>query len=110
MGLNLSRSIGDRALKELNSGFLAVPYVSRVHTVQAEESLVVLLASDGLWDVTTTTMVVQVAHGVLSEHPGDLSLLCQVLMDHAIQRRSRDDITIVALQIEAAKVSNGGSD
>lgn len=102
MGLNLSRSIGDRALKEVNSGFLAVPYVSRVHTVQAGEALILLLASDGLWDVTTPTMVVQIAHGVLSEHPGDLSLLCQVLMDHAIQRRSRDDITIVALEIEAS--------
>lgn len=110
MGLNLSRSIGDRALKEINAGFLAVPYVSRVHTVQSGESLILLLASDGLWDVTTTTMVVQIAHGVLSEHPGDLSLLCQVLMDHAIKRRSRDDITIVALQIEATEPSNGGSE
>jgi serine/threonine protein phosphatase PrpC len=107
MGLNLSRSIGDRTLKELNAGFSAVPFVSRVHTVQAGESLLLLVASDGLWDVTTTTMVVQIAHGVLLEHPGNLSLLCQVLMDHAIRRRSRDDITIVALQIEAAESSNG---
>lgn len=109
MGLNLSRSIGDRALKELNAGFMAVPYVSRVHTVEPDESLLLLLASDGLWDVTTTTMVVQIAHGLLSEHPGDLGLLCRVLMDHAIKRRSRDDITIVALQIEAEESVNGGS-
>jgi protein phosphatase len=109
MGLNLSRSIGDKALKEINSGFLAVPYVSKVHTVQAQESLLLLLASDGLWDVTTTTIVVQIAHGVLAEHPGDLSLLCQVLMDHAIKRRSRDDITIVAVHIEAEDPSNQSS-
>lgn len=101
MGLNLSRSIGDKALKNLNAGFLAVPYVSKVYTVAPEDSLLLLLASDGLWDVTTTTAVVQVAHSVMQEHPGDLGLLCQVLMDHAIRRKSKDDITVVAVQIHA---------
>eukprot|EP00892_Ulva_mutabilis_P004230 jgi/Ulvmu1/2179/UM013_0024.1 len=101
MGLNLSRSIGDRALKNLNAGFLAVPYVSKVYNVAPADSLLLLLASDGLWDVTTTTAVVQVAHNVLQESPGDLGLLCQVLMDHAIRRKSKDDITVVAVQIHA---------
>lgn len=101
MGLNLSRSIGDKALKNLNAGFLAVPYVSKVYTVAPEDSLLLLLASDGLWDVTTTTAVVQVAHSVMQESPGDLGLLCQVLMDHAIRRKSKDDITVVAVQVHA---------
>lgn len=101
MGLNLSRSIGDKALKNLNAGFLAVPYVSKVYSVAPTDSLLLLLASDGLWDVTTTTAVVQVAHSVLQEQPGDLGLLCQVLMDHAIRRKSKDDITVVAVQIHA---------
>lgn len=101
MGLNLSRSIGDKALKNLNAGFLAVPYVSKVYSVAPEDSLLLLLASDGLWDVTTTTAVVQVAHSVMQENPGDLGLLCRVLMDHAIRRKSKDDITVVAVQIHA---------
>ena len=102
MGLNLSRSIGDRALKEMNSGFLAEPYVSKVHTVAPEEELLVVLASDGLWDVTNANLVMRIAFRVLTDHPGDVRLLCQVLLEHAVSRRSRDDITIVVLLVSAA--------
>ena len=102
MGLNLSRSIGDRALKERNPGLLAEPYISKVHTVPAGEALLAVLASDGLWDVTNANLVMRVAYKVLADHPGDVQLLCEVLMEHAIRRRSRDDITIVVLHIDAA--------
>ena len=103
MGLNLSRSIGDRPLKELNSGFTAEPYVSKVHTVAPSEELLVVLASDGLWDVTNANLVMRIAFRVLSDHPGDVRLLAQVLMEHAVSRRSKDDITIVVLQVAAAR-------
>jgi serine/threonine protein phosphatase PrpC len=99
MGLNLSRSIGDKALKDLNPGFVAEPYVSKVHTVTAGEDLLIILASDGLWDVTNANLVMRVAYRVLSDYPGDIKLLCEVLMEHAVSRRSKDDITIVVLQI-----------
>ena len=105
MGLNLSRSIGDRSLKDMNSGFLAEPYVSKVHTVAPGDELLLVLASDGLWDVTNANLVMRIAFRVLTEHPGNVKLLCEVLMEHAVSRRSRDDITIAVLLVNAR--SNG---
>ena len=109
MGLNLSRSIGDRSLKDLNSGFVAEPYISKVHSVAADEALLIVLASDGLWDVTSANLVMRVAYRVLADHPGDLELLCAVLMEHAISRRSKDDITIIVLQVDPRERSGAAS-
>jgi serine/threonine protein phosphatase PrpC len=99
MGLNLSRSIGDKVLKELNPGLVADPYVSKVHAVPPSESLLAVIASDGLWDVTNTDLVMRVAYRILADHPGDVMLLCEVLMELAVTRKSRDDITIAVLDI-----------
>jgi protein phosphatase len=102
MGLNLSRSIGDNALKELNSGFVAEPYISKVHDVRGDDSLLLIMASDGLWDVTNANIVMRIAYRVLAEHPHDVNLVSQVLLEHALQRRSKDDITICVVLIDAA--------
>jgi serine/threonine protein phosphatase PrpC len=103
MGLNLSRSIGDKVLKELNPGLVADPYISKVHTVPTGESLLAVIASDGLWDVTNTDLVMRVAYRVLADHPGDVVLLCEVLMELAVTRKSQDDITIAVLDIKSTE-------
>jgi serine/threonine protein phosphatase PrpC len=64
-----------------------------------DEALLIVLASDGLWDVTSANLVMRVAYRVMLDHPGDLELLCAVLMQHAITRRSKDDITIIVMQV-----------
>ncbi|MEW5301423.1 MAG: hypothetical protein WDW36_004283 [Sanguina aurantia] len=50
-GLNISRMLGDRCLKEENLGFLAEPHVSTAATVPAGHVAYLIMASDGLWDV-----------------------------------------------------------
>ncbi|GIL57854.1 hypothetical protein Vafri_13086 [Volvox africanus] len=50
-GLNISRMLGDRFLKEEDLGFLAEPYVSMAAQVGPSEHAVLVVASDGLWDV-----------------------------------------------------------
>ncbi len=50
-GLNLSRCLGDKFLKDQDLGLSAVPHVSEVVCLEPGAAAVVVLASDGLWDV-----------------------------------------------------------
>eukprot|EP00775_Hariotina_reticulata_P002093 gene2093-2411_t len=50
-GLNIARMLGDRFLKEADVGFTAEPYVSEGVALNPEDEVLVVVASDGLWDV-----------------------------------------------------------
>ena len=51
-GLNLSRCLGDKFLKDEDLGLSAQPHVSDVLRVQPHLPGLAIVASDGLWDVT----------------------------------------------------------
>lgn len=51
-GLNLSRCLGDKFLKDEDLGLSAAPHVSAPLRPDPAAPSLVLLASDGLWDVT----------------------------------------------------------
>ena len=50
-GLNLSRCLGDKFLKDEDLGLSAEPYVSPVLRFDPSQHGIVVMASDGLWDV-----------------------------------------------------------
>ena len=50
-GLNLSRCLGDKFLKNEDLGLSAEPHVSGVLRFDPSQRGIALLASDGLWDV-----------------------------------------------------------
>lgn len=60
-GLNLSRCLGDKFLKNEDLGLSAEPYVSPVLRFDLAQRGVALLASDGLWDVMEPSAAMQVA-------------------------------------------------
>ncbi len=60
-GLNLSRCLGDKFLKNEDLGLSAEPYVSPVLRFELTQRSVALLASDGLWDVMEPSAAMQVA-------------------------------------------------
>ncbi|KXZ45435.1 hypothetical protein GPECTOR_54g175 [Gonium pectorale] len=108
-GLNISRMLGDRFLKEEDLGFLAEPHVSGMAQVAAGESALLVVASDGLWDVLpeerAAKLLLQEAAkgGVGTSGP---SLGCQgaadLLLAHALVLRSKDDITIAVMELGCA--------
>lgn len=51
-GLNLSRCLGDKFLKDEDLGLCAQPHVSDVLRADPAAPSLAILASDGLWDVT----------------------------------------------------------
>lgn len=59
-GMNLSRCLGDHFIKSADLGFTAVPSVSEVMQLAPAESGLVVIASDGLWDVAEPGRVMEV--------------------------------------------------
>ena len=59
-GLNLSRCLGDKFLKNEDLGLSAEPYISPVLRFDLSQRAVVVLASDGLWDVMEPVAAMQV--------------------------------------------------
>ena len=58
-GLNVSRCLGDKFLKDEDLGLSAHPHVSDVVHVPGDEGGVVVVASDGLWDVCSAGQALQ---------------------------------------------------
>ena len=65
-GLNLSRCLGDKFIKGADLGFTAVPSVSEVAKLAPHESGMLVVASDGLWDVAEPGRVMEVRRPALS--------------------------------------------
>ena len=68
-GLNLSRCLGDHFIKAADLGFTAVPSVSEVLRLGPSDSGLVVIASDGLWDVAEPGRVMQVGLHFLKCRP-----------------------------------------
>jgi len=90
----------DPALRVRNTTTLvsAEPEV-RIHTRQPGEDFVVI-ASDGLWDMITTSQLASLVQKYFKKHgTQDLSYISQLLAEDAALRGSQDDITLVLLRL-----------
>ena len=108
-GMNISRMLGDRYLKEQDSGFTADPYVSPLYFVEDEDEIVIILASDGLWDITSMDRVAGFVLALWKESNKSLSVgaIADALTRFALQQKSRDDITIMILKLFGGDVARG---
>ncbi|XP_066337763.1 probable protein phosphatase 2C 74 [Miscanthus floridulus] len=85
--LAVSRAFGDGALKQW---VVAEPAVTRVPLDAGCEFLVI--ASDGLWDKVSNQEAVHVISG-------NQATACRELVDMALRRGSRDDITVMVVDL-----------
>mmetsp|Transcript_25266 Transcript_25266/g.54917 ORF Transcript_25266/g.54917 Transcript_25266/m.54917 type:complete len:682 (+) Transcript_25266:178-2223(+) len=98
-GLNISRMLGDKFLKDEDLGFTAEPFVSSSTCVRSEERTFLVLASDGLWDVVTEQRAAGLILKACAEDPGaDAALVADIMLNQALMHRSKDDITILVLE------------
>jgi len=104
-GLALARALGDHFLKksDVACGLVAEPFVSRVAVVDAAaDSAFVVCATDGLWDVTGPSGAVQMAAVAGAGGPGGAAgcdAAAAALLAHARQKRSKDDVTVLAIAL-----------
>lgn len=96
-GLNISRVLGDRFLKDENLGFTAEPHVSPVVKFGPKDHCVLLLASDGLWDGLTHERAKSTIDALVTEGNMSAETLVNTLMGVVLQLRLKDDVTIMVL-------------
>lgn len=105
--LAVSRGLGDLNYKtyKTNTGEI---YYDPIHSpVSAEPDIfcisgtpgILVLASDGLWDVLTNNDIVDIVQNNSSKIISNISNMCKSLITEAIHRKSRDNITVMVIVI-----------
>lgn len=91
-GLAISRSIGDRPLKEMGKGqIIAIPEYTQVQL--SSDNHFLIIASDGLWDVIDSQEAIDTVKTKLSTR-SNLNAIARDLQNEAIARGSQDNITV----------------
>ena len=88
--LNLSRGLGDLALKK--SGLSNIPYINKIEL--SKDDLFVIIASDGVWDVISDLDAYN-----LSKHCSNSKQLSENLVKQSISLGSRDNISCIAIYL-----------
>ncbi|CAL4901718.1 unnamed protein product [Urochloa decumbens] len=111
--LATSRSIGDYYLKPYVS---AEPEVTVVDRTDQDEFLI--LASDGLWDVVSNEVACKIARNCLSGRAASMfpetvagctaADAAALLTELAMSRGSKDNISVVVVELQRVKRSGGG--
>eukprot|EP01083_Nonionella_stella_P002739 7880_1 len=97
MGLNVTRSMGDRAAETL--GMSHEPHVSE--TILQPEDEFVIIASDGVWDKVTDSEAVSLVRSIRSP-----TIMAQHLASTAIQKGSRDNTSVMVLRFWGSDSDN----
>ena len=93
-GLAVSRALGDHALKDM--GVTAVPECT-TQALGGDDSYV-LLAADGVWDVLSLGD----AHALVLQHEDKpLAEIAQRLVQAAVQKGSRDNVSAMLLDVRS---------
>jgi protein phosphatase len=114
-GLGLTRTLGDGFLKREEPGLVAEPHVGQAVDVRGDGADVLVLASDGLWDVADAEEATEAAEragrgargggGKRANENNDggvtPSAAALALVELARKRRSRDDTVVVVVRMEA---------
>ncbi|KAK9810559.1 hypothetical protein WJX73_000740 [Symbiochloris irregularis] len=99
-GLNLGRCLGDRYLKVEDLGLSAQPHVSPVECVGDASSALVIIASDGVWDVASPDRVVQAAMEASNAGDGDVEAMARAVAVHASKQHTKDDLLLFWIAAE----------
>lgn len=98
-GLNLARALGDRFLKDEDLGLSAEPHVSDVATLPLDQGALVLVASDGVWDVLDFAKVASLASATDRETEGDAVDVAGAVVSAAKKAGTRDDVTALVVRV-----------
>lgn len=98
-GLNLARALGDRFLKDEDLGLSAEPSVSGVSRLAPDQGGLVIIASDGVWDVADYEKIVAVALAADRERGGDVVAVANAVVSSAKHAGSKDDVTALVVRI-----------
>lgn len=113
-GMNIARALGDKFLKEEESAFSAEPFISNVFRLSGDGLGLVVMASDGLWDVLSPRRALQLAAetrdriaegGVKSSHSSAQGI-AKLLVDQAREKRTKDNTSVIILDFASKSKSS----
>ncbi len=112
-GLNLARALGDRFLKDEDLGLTAEPAVSLVAAVPRGRGALVLVASDGLWDVVSPTAAAALVRAADAGAGGSAVAAAEAAVAAAKAAGTRDDVTALVVRLwpagaQPARSEDGG--
>jgi serine/threonine protein phosphatase PrpC len=64
----------------------------------------IILACDGIWDVASNTQCTDFVQALLTEGEGDLGHVVEEILDTCLDRRSRDNMTLLLLALPAMRM------
>jgi len=91
--LAVTRSLGDSSMKDFVVG---APYTTEIQLGSTDEFLI--LACDGLWDVALDQKAVDLVRDVQ-----DCDRAAKILMEHALNEGTRDNVTVVVVRFHQRK-------
>jgi len=94
--LAVTRALGDHLMKKTTKGLTATPFIQDVLTLDDSVQSVIVMASDGLWDVVPESLI---THTVRSSVE-NATVIAEKLKGLALQHRSMDNIAIVVVKIK----------
>jgi len=94
--LAVTRALGDHLMKKTTKGLISAPFVQDVIVVDDSIQSVIVLASDGLWDVVPDSLITHVVRSSSESASG----IADKLKALALQHRSMDNIAIVVVKIK----------
>ncbi|KAK7860495.1 protein phosphatase 2C 70 [Quercus suber] len=107
-GLNLGRMLGDKFLKQQDSRFSSLPYISQVVHINQASGTFALLASDGFWDVIGAKKAIQLVLQTRERYSTDESSaekIANYLLSEARTLRTKDNTSIVFLDFDTNRSS-----
>lgn len=74
----------------------------------ADKDEFVMIACDGIWDVQSNEVAVQLVANLFAEGEADIGLICEEVCDCCLGIGSKDNMTTLVVKLESQKVGTGG--
>ncbi|XP_010931948.1 protein phosphatase 2C 70 [Elaeis guineensis] len=109
-GLNISRMLGDKFLKEQDMRFSAEPFVSQVVQITKTCMAFGLMASDGLWDVISTKravqLVLQMKERYNASDENSANRIANDVLNEARTLRTKDNTSVIFLDFDTLRTDS----
>ena len=84
-----------------------IPELIFIERMSAKDEFVII-ACDGIWDVQSNEVAVQLVANLFAEGESDLGLICEEVCDCCLGIGSKDNMTALVVKLEAQQVGTGG--
>lgn len=110
--LAVSRTFGDFAYKNRTDLPASQQKVSPIPDIvvhqRSSDDEFVLLACDGVWDVLSNEEAVAYTKSIFASGESDIVLVAEEIVDHALDKGSRDNISAVIATLPGLRTGSGG--